>query len=97
MTEAMPRRGERCPACGRYVSPEADGFYSHLPGDVGEFAMPRIYCDEACCNTHHHKMSQEDAEAQRRGFAYGNTRLADERITRQSIARAAISTALGTS
>ena len=41
------------------------------------------------------KMSAEDAEKQRRSFAYGNTKIENERITRDSVNQAAEKLASG--
>lgn len=36
------------------------------------------------------KMTSDERERQRRGFAYGNTNIENERITRETVERAAV-------
>jgi hypothetical protein len=43
----MSESFEKCPTCGRFVSPE-DGYYDLPPGGKQNVSYLVVYCDDAC-------------------------------------------------
>ena len=52
------KHNRRCPACGKYIPAEADGYYAAAPGErLENGALSVVYCNSACANS----VSRDDA------------------------------------
>ena len=40
----------RCPTCGRFISPDTDGFFDVAPGGMRGSDPVVAYCNERCCD-----------------------------------------------